>query len=184
MEDIFNQVYDRSQERKMATVADINITSEGMSLNAPGPAEQEFKLRSPLNPPEPQSIQQTIDDLIPTGTGLASGAVSATVGLPGDIIGIAKGLFGAAFPDADETRGEAFINDLSEISEKFGSEAVKGVFRDLAGKAGIEGEVFEDAMFAGEFGGVGGVIKNAPKIGKRVMDAAANYGLSIERQIH
>lgn len=175
MSDLFDQVYDRAQQRKQPTVADVVISNDGMSLNAPGPAEQITKLRAPLSQAEPQSIEQTVSDLIPTGTGLTSGAISATVGLPGDIIGIAKGLFGAAFPDADETSFEAFINDLSEISEKFGSEAVKGVFRDLAGKAGIEGEVFEDAMFAGEFGGVGGVIKNVPKIGKRVMDAAANY---------
>lgn len=183
MEDIFNQVYDRNQERKMASVADINITSDGMSLNAPGAAEQKTKLRAPLLQAEPQSIQQTIDDIIPTGTGLLSGAASATIGLPGDIVALGKGLYSAVFPDEDETRAEAFINDVDQISGKYGSEAVKGVFRDLAAKAGIEGEALEDAISVGEFGSLGGIVNKAPDIGKGIARAASDYASGAEARI-
>lgn len=134
-------------------------------------------LRSPMRQAEPQSLGQTVEELPAVVGGLAGGATAATVGLPGDIAGLAAGAYKALFPDEGEGRLEAFTNTLSEISDKYGSGAVKGYLRDQAEQVGasdVQMEALEEAMTVGEFGGVGGIAKGAATKGPQMLSKAGD----------
>jgi hypothetical protein len=134
-------------------------------------------LRSPMRQAEPQSLEQTVEELPAVVGGLAGGATAATVGLPGDIAGLAAGAYKALFPDEGEGRLEAFTNTLSEISDKYGSGAVKGYLRDQAEQVGasdVQMEALEEAMTVGEFGGVGGLAKGAVTKGPQILSKAGD----------
>lgn len=134
-------------------------------------------LRSPMRQAEPQSLEQTVEELPAVVGGLAGGATAATVGLPGDIAGIAAGAYKAIFPDEGEGRLEAFTNTLADISDKYGSGAVKGYLRDQAEQVGasdVQMEALEEAMTVGEFGGVGGLAKGAAAKGPQMLSKAGD----------
>lgn len=134
-------------------------------------------LRSPMRQAEPQSLKQTVEELPAVAGGLAGGATAATVGLPGDIAGLAAGAYKAIFPDEGEGRLEAFTNTLADISDKYGSGAVKGYLRDQAEQVGasdVQMEALEEAMTVGEFGGVGGLAKGAVTKGPQILSRAGN----------
>lgn len=134
-------------------------------------------LRSPMRQAEPQSPEQTVEELPAVVGGLAGGATAATVGLPGDIAGLAAGAYKALFPDEGEGRLEAFTNTLSEISDKYGSGAVKGYLRDQAEQVGasdVQMEALEEAMTVGEFGGVGGIAKGVVTKGPQMLSKAGD----------
>lgn len=134
-------------------------------------------LRSPMRQAEAQSLEQTVEELPAVVGGLAGGATAATVGLPGDIAGLAAGAYKAIFPDEGEGRLEAFTNTLSEISDKYGSGAVKGYLRDQAEQVGasdVQMEALEEAMTVGEFGGVGGLAKGAVTKGPQILSKAGD----------
>jgi len=134
-------------------------------------------LRSPMRQAEPQGLEQTVEELPAVVGGLAGGATAATVGLPGDIAGLAAGAYKALFPDEGEGRLEAFTNTLSDISDKYGSGAVKGYLRDQAEQVGasdVQMEALEEAMTVGEFGGVGGLAKGAVTKGPQILSKAGD----------
>ncbi len=136
-------------------------------------------LRSPMRQAEPQSsLERTVEELPAAVGGLAGGATAATVGLPGDIAGLAAGAYKALFPDEGEGRLEAFTNTLSDISDKYGSGAVKGYLRDQAEKVGASDaqiKVLEEAMALGEFGGVGGLAKGLVTKGPQILSKAGDF---------
>jgi len=134
-------------------------------------------LRSPMRQAEPQSLEQTVEELPAVVGGLAGGATAATVGLPGDIAGLAAGAYKAIFPDEGEGRLEAFTNTLADISDKYGSGAVKGYLRDQAEQVGasdVQMEALEEAMTVGEFGGVGGIAKGVATKGPQMLSKAGD----------
>lgn len=136
-------------------------------------------LRSPMRQAEPQSsLERTVEELPAAVGGLAGGATAATVGLPGDIAGLAAGAYKALFPDEGEGRLEAFTNTLSDISDKYGSGAVKGYLRDQAEQVGASDaqmKVLEEAMALGEFGGVGGLAKGLVTKGPQILSKAGDF---------
>jgi hypothetical protein len=134
-------------------------------------------LRSPMRQAEPQSLEQTVEELPAVVGGLAGGATAATVGLPGDIAGLAAGAYKALYPDEGEGRLEAFTNTLTDISDKYGSGAVKGYLRDQAeqmGASDVQMEAIEEAMTVGEFGGVGGIAKGVVAKGPQMLSKAGD----------
>lgn len=134
-------------------------------------------LRSPMRQAEPQSLEQTVEELPAVVGGLAGGATAATVGLPGDIAGLAAGAYKAIFPNEGEGRLEAFTNTLADISDKYGSGAVKGYLRDQAEQVGasdVQMQALEEAMTVGEFGGVGGLAKGAVTKGPQMLSKAGD----------
>ncbi len=147
----------------------------GFDLQAP--------LRQEMSQAEPQTLEQSMEELPAVVGGLAAGATSATVGLPGDIAALAAGAYNAIFPEGDEGRLEAFTNTLTEISDKYGSGAVKGFIQQQAEDAGlsdVQMQALDEAMMVGEFGGVGGVAKAAvtkgPQMLSKVGDAIEGAG--------
>jgi len=122
------------------------------------------KLRAPMRQAEPQTFAETAKDIPTAVGGLASGAIAGTFGLPGDVVGILKGAYDAANPEAGEGRFEAFMSGLEEVSSVAGSEAIKNVMRDMTKDLPEEQKkTLEDAMLAGEFVGVGSAIKKGIK---------------------
>lgn len=129
-------------------------------------------LRQEMSQAEPQAPGQAMEELPAVVGGLAAGATSATVGLPGDIAALAAGAYNAIFPEGDEGRLEAFTNTLTEISDKYGSGAVKGFIQQQAEDAGlsdVQMQVLDEAMMVGEFGGIGGVAKAAVTKGPQIL---------------
>ncbi len=122
------------------------------------------KLRAPMRQAEPQTFAETAKDIPTAASGLASGAIAGTFGLPGDVVGILKGAYDAANPEAGEGRFEAFMSGLEEVSSVAGSEAIKNVMRDMTKDLPEEQKkTLEEAMLAGEFVGVGSAIKKGIK---------------------
>ncbi len=140
-------------------------------------------IRQEMSQAEPQAPGQAMEELPAVVGGLAAGATSATVGLPGDIAALAAGAYNAIFPEGDEGRLEAFTSTLTEISDKYGSGAVKGFIQQQAEEAGlsdVQMQALDEAMMVGEFGGIGGVAKAAvtkgPQMLSKVGDAIEGAG--------
>ena len=141
------------------------------------------KLRAPMRQAEAQTGEQTTKDILTAVGGLASGAFAGTFGLPGDVVGILKGAYDAANPEAGEGRFEAFMSGLEEVSNVAGSEAIKNVIRGVAKDLPEEQKAtLEDAMLAGEFVGVGSAIKKAPKAVSKIRDNIAKFRAPTEKE--
>jgi hypothetical protein len=106
-----------------------------------------------------------------TMAGFGPGKVAGVVGAPGDIVALATGLYKAAFPDADQGRLDAFIQQVEEVSNKFGSGATLGFLDDMATKAGIPEDVKQGFMQGAEVGSFFGLGQGAAATGKGVAAA-------------
>ncbi len=125
--------------------------------------------------------------------GAASGALTATLGTPGDVVGLASGalygIYKLAFPNEDETRlqsaARGFANVLGTVSETAGSMYTRSVFDGWLDKMPLDEEtkakIGEGADLGEWFGvpgagtavalGKKGVIKGAQKLGDFVTNA-------------
>lgn len=106
-----------------------------------------------------------------TMAGFGPGKVAGVVGAPGDIAALATGLYKAAFPDADQGRLDAFIQQVEEVSNKFGSGATLGFLDDMATKAGVPEDVKQGFMQGAEVGSFFGLGQGAVATGKGVAAA-------------
>lgn len=106
-----------------------------------------------------------------TMAGFGPGKVAGVVGAPGDIIALATGLYKAAFPDADQGRLNAFIQQVEEVSNKFGSGATLGFLDDMATKAGVPEDIKQGFMQGAEVGSFFGLGQGAVATGKGVAAA-------------
>ena len=105
--------------------------------------------------------------------GIASGAVSATLGLPTDIVGLFKGLKEAVSAE-DGKRLDAFSEGFTEFSkENLGSQYYRDVFDTFVDSLDVDPILKEDAksgFSAGEFLGApvggGAAVKTVSKIDK------------------
>jgi len=122
--------------------------------------------------PKYKSVGEALEGIGTTVAGMASGAVSATLGLPTDIVAAGVGIKDAIFAD-DNKRMDAFSKGFTEVSkENMGSEYYKENFSTLLDSLIDNPVLKEDAksgFSAGEFAGVGGVVAKAPKIAKNVI---------------
>jgi hypothetical protein len=103
--------------------------------------------------------------------GFVPGKVAGVIGAPGDIAALATGLYKAAFPDADQGRLDAFIQQVEEVSSKFGSGATLGFLDDMATEAGIPEDVKQGFMQGAEVGSFFGLGQGAVATGKGVAAA-------------
>tara|TARA_E500000331_G_C17269687_1_gene718726 strand:+ start:1639 stop:3747 length:2109 start_codon:yes stop_codon:yes gene_type:complete len=106
-----------------------------------------------------------------TMAGFVPGKVAGLVGAPGDITALAAGLYKAAFPDKDQGRLDAFITQVEEVSNKFGSGATLGFLDDWATQSGISDEVKQGFMQGAEVGSFFGLGQGAKATGKGVAAA-------------
>jgi len=106
-----------------------------------------------------------------TMAGFVPGKVAGLVGAPGDITALATGLYKAAFPDEDQGRLDAFITQVEDVSNKFGSGATLGFLDDWATQSGISDEVKQGFMQGAEVGSFFGLGQGAKATGKGVAAA-------------
>lgn len=106
-----------------------------------------------------------------TMAGFVPGKVAGVVGAPGDITALATGLYKAAFPDQDEGRLDAFIAQVEDVSNKFGSGATLGFLDDWATQSGISEEAKQGFLQGAEVGSFFGFGQGAKATGKGVVAA-------------
>lgn len=106
-----------------------------------------------------------------TVAGFVPGKAAGLVGAPGDIVALATGLYKAAFPDEDQGRLDAFITQVEDVSNKFGSGATLGFLDDWATQSGISDEVKQGFMQGAEVGSFFGFGQGAKATGKGVAAA-------------
>lgn len=127
--------------------------------------------------PKYDSVSDAITGIGSTIAGMASGAVSATAGLPSDIGALFVGIKDAVSAE-DGERIDAFTKSFTEFSKQnYGSEFYKEKFDSFVDSLNISDQYKEDAKSgysAGEFGGVGGAVtaggKATVKGGKKVLE--------------
>lgn len=122
--------------------------------------------------PKYKSVGEALEGIGTTVAGMASGAVSATLGLPTDIVATGAGIKDAILANKGE-RMDAFSKGFTEVSKKnMGSEYYKENFNQLLDSL-IENPVLKEdsksGFSAGQFGGVGGVISKAPTIARGII---------------
>jgi len=146
----------------------VRMGATGMDLQPP--------IRRELSQAEPQTLEQTKKDIVPTLVGLPAGATAATLGTLQDIAGLIYG--GVKAMGAEEgQKMQTFLDTAGEISDKYGSGAVKGYVRQKAEEAGLDDDqlkVLDEAMMAGEFGGIGGLAKAAVTKGPQALSKAGD----------
>jgi ubiquitin len=127
--------------------------------------------------PKYDSVTDAITGIGSTIAGMASGAVSATAGLPTDIGAFFVGIKDAVSAE-DGERIDQFTKSFTEFSKQnYGSEFFKEKFDSFVDSLNISDQYKEDAKSgysAGEFGGVGGTVtaggKATIKGGKKVLE--------------
>ncbi len=127
--------------------------------------------------PKYDSVTDAITGIGSTIAGMASGAVSATAGLPTDIGAFFVGIKDAVSAE-DGKRIDQFTKSFTEFSKQnYGSEFYKEKFDGFVDSLNISDQYKEDAKSgysAGEFGGVGGTVtaggKATIKGGKKVLE--------------
>jgi len=146
----------------------VRMGATGMDLQPP--------IRREMRQAEGQTLGETASQIVPTAVGLAGGATAATLGTLQDIGGLIYG--GAKAMGAEEgERLQTFLDTATEISDKYGSGAVKGYIRQQAEEAGLDEaqlQVLDEAMMAGEFGGIGGLAKTAVTKGPQMLSKAGD----------
>lgn len=106
-----------------------------------------------------------------TMAGFGPGKAAGLFGAPGDIVALATGIYKAAFPDPEQGRLEAFITQVEEISNKFGSGAALGFLDDWATQSGISEEAKQGFLQGAEVGSFFGFGQGAKATGKGVVAA-------------
>lgn len=146
----------------------VRMGATGMDLQPP--------IRREMRQAEGQTLEETASQIVPTAVGLAGGATAATLGTLQDIGGLIYG--GAKAMGAEEgEKLQTFLDTATEISDNYGSGAVKGYIRQQAEEAGLDEaqlQVLDEAMMAGEFGGIGGLAKAAVTKGPQMLSKAGD----------
>ena len=106
-----------------------------------------------------------------TMAGFVPGKIAGAIGAPGDIAALATGIYKAAFPEPEQGRLEAFITQVEEISNKFGSGATLGFLDDWATQSGISEEAKQGFLQGAELGSFFGFGQGAKATGKGVVAA-------------
>jgi hypothetical protein len=134
-------------------------------------------LRTPLRQAEGQTFAETKEQIIPSTLGLVAGPAVGVLETADLAIGLAEGAYKAAFPEADQTRFEGFLDGIiKQFDEGYGESARKSLM-EMGKEAGYSKEqldVMDEGIFAGSLVGVGGLIKAGTK--KAVKETAREVG--------
>ncbi len=140
--------------------------------------------------PKYDSVTDAITGIGSTIAGMASGAVSATAGLPSDIGALFVGIKDAVSAE-DGQRIDQFTKSFTEFSKQnYGSEFFKEKFDSFVDSLNISDQYKEDAKSgysAGEFGGVGGTVTAGAKAGiktvKNLPETLENIGTNAQNRL-
>jgi hypothetical protein len=114
---------------------------------------------------QPMSLRQFAETAADVPAGIAKGAVQGTLGFPGDVVAIGRGVAAAVNPQQGETRLDAFIRAIGDPVEAFGynitTEGMKKLLEGALGPLVPEGsdprrvEAAKTAETVGEIGAMG-----------------------------
>ena len=134
-------------------------------------------IRTPLSQAEGQTFAETKEQILPSTLGLVAGPAVGVLETADLAIGLAQGAYKAAFPEADQTRFEGFLDGIiKQFDEGYGESARKSLM-EMGKEAGYNQEqldVMNEGIFAGSLVGVGGLIKAGTK--KTVKKTAREIG--------
>ena len=153
-----------------------NVTVEPVRMGATG-MDLQIPLRNMPPKREAQSLEQTKKDFLPSLTGLAGGTAVGTAEGLDLVIGLFEGAYKAAFPDADQTRFQGFLDGVVNQFETGYGEGARQMLLNMGEKAGYDEEqlsVMDEAITAGSFFGAGGAAKAAVQKGVPLVRAGAS----------
>ena len=133
------------------------------------------KLLAPMRQrKEEQTKEQTAKEFVPALAGAATGPAVGAAEVVDLGLGLVKGAYKAAFPDADEGRFESFMQTLGDQFESGYGEGARSMILDIGRRAGYDEEqlkVMDEGITAGSFFGYGKVAKEAVKQTRKVTKA-------------
>jgi hypothetical protein len=143
-------------------------TAAGLSPGTPEFAQDMVEQMFAGGYPEgaaPMSARRFIETAADVPAGIAKGAVQGTLGFPGDVVAIGRGVAAAVNPQQGETRLDAFIRAIGDPVEAFGynitTEGMKKLLEGALGPLVPEGsdprrvEAAKTAETVGEIGAMG-----------------------------
>jgi len=156
------------QEDGTFTAQKVRMGATGLDLTLPS-----------MGQGEKQTIEQTKKEIGPSLAGVATGPAVGAAEVVDLGLGLVKGAYKAAFPDADEGRFESFMQTLGDQFESGYGEGARSMILDIGRRAGYDEEqlkVMDEGITAGSFFGYGGAVKAAPKAVSALGDAVEGAG--------
>lgn len=157
------------------TAQTVRMGATGLDLAPP--------IQTPLKTGEAQTKEQTAKEFGPALAGVATGPAVGAAEVVDLGLGLVKGAYKAAFPDADEGRFESFMQTLGDQFESGYGEGARSFILDMGKRAGYDEEqlnVMDEGITAGSFYGYGragkAAIKAAPKGVSALGDAVEGAG--------
>lgn len=153
-----------------------NVTVEPVRMGATG-MDLQIPLRNMPPKREAQSLEQTKKDFLPSLTGLAGGTAVGTAEGVDLVIGLFEGAYKAAFPDADQTRFQGFLDGVVNQFETGYGEGARQMLLSMGEKAGYDEQqlkVMDEAITVGSFFGAGGAAKAIVQKGVPLVRAGAS----------
>ena len=145
------------------------LGATGLDLKVP--------IRTPLRQAEGQTFAETKEQIVPSTIGMVAGPVVGALETVDLAIGLAEGAYKAAFPEADQTRFEGFLDGVIEQFDEGYGEAARKSLLEMGKEAGYSQEqldVMDEGIFAGSLIGAGGLVKATTK--KAVKGTAREVG--------
>ena len=125
-----------------------------------GGVEDQTNIEAIAGPVDSMGVGEFLETTGRVFSGAAGGAATATLGLPGDVIGIIEGIVKAS--GAPEGEGlDAFLQGMGRVSEQYGSAATTKMLYDFVDRLDITDEAKEQikagSALLGEWGEIPGV---------------------------
>lgn len=161
------------------------VRSEPQRMGATG-MDLQPPIRSPLQQAEPQTLEETKQDLPAVAAGVTTGPLVGTAEAADLALGLVKGAYKSINPGADETRMGAFLSGITEQFESGYGEAARSMLLDMGRKAGYSQDqidAMDEAITAGSLFGIGGAVKQAPKMISKGLDAVETLGDRATQQL-
>lgn len=171
MTDVFAEAIGQSFSRMDSGAAmDIEVGDDGFTRIVPKadititypretqPTDQEnpFAIAGEVTPMTPGEFAQKTGEV---AAGAVGGAAASTLGLPGDIAGLAKGIYDAIGAEEGERLVKG-LEGLAAVSDVIGSEAILNVMRDTVNALPIPEEskqnILAGSKYLGEFAEIPG----------------------------
>lgn len=163
MTDVFAEAIGQSFSRMdSGAPMDIETGEDGFTRIVPqiepmiADQENPFAIAGEVTPMTPGEFGEKVAGV---GTGAVSGAITSTLGAPGDIAGLIQGTIDAVGAEEGQ-RLESFLTGLAGMSDQYGSEfllnAAKGVIEGLPISDEAKQDILAGSKYLGEFGEIPG----------------------------
>lgn len=177
MTDMFSDAIGQSFSRmESGAVMDVEVGDDGFTRIVPQ-ADITITIPNEAEPgPTPaEGLQRFGESVAGTIPSMIAGATSATVGLPGDIVGLLAGAYDAATAEEGKSL-DAFLQTLTDISGQYGSERGlefgRSIIEDLPVSDFVK-ESMRQGLEAGSFAGIGGIATAGTKTGLKTIKKIA-----------